>query len=74
MELKQPARALEEFEASLNAARDRLRGLDGAAHAAETAGKPDKARAYYAQIVTLTREADSERPDVQRTKSFLGPR
>ena len=74
LELKQSARALEEFEASLNTARNRLRGLDGAARAAEAAGKPDKARAYYTQIVTLTREADSERPEVQRAKSFLGSR
>jgi tetratricopeptide (TPR) repeat protein len=74
LELKQPARALEEFEASLNIARNRLRGLDGAARAAEAAGKPDKARAYYTQIVTLTREADFERPEVQRAKSFLGSR
>jgi tetratricopeptide (TPR) repeat protein len=74
LELKQSARALEEFEASLNTARNRLRGLDGAARAAEAAGKPDKARAYYTQIVTLTREAGSERPEVQRAKSFLGSR
>jgi tetratricopeptide (TPR) repeat protein len=74
LELKQPTRALEEFEASLNAARNRLRGLDGAARAAEAASKPDKARAYYTQIVTLTREADAERPEIQRAKSFLGSR
>ena len=67
-------RALEEFEASLNAARNRLRGLDGAARAAEAAGKADKARAYYAQIVTLTREMDSKRPEIPRAKSFLGSR
>jgi hypothetical protein len=38
------------------------------------AGKADKARAYYMQIVTLTREMDSERPEIQRAKSFLGSR
>jgi hypothetical protein len=38
------------------------------------AGKADKARAYYTQIVTLTREMDSERPEIQRAKSFLGSR
>jgi hypothetical protein len=34
-------------------------------------GKADKARAYHTQIVTLTREMDSERPEIQRAKSFL---
>ena len=33
-----------------------------------------KARAYYTQIVTLPREVDSERPEIQRAKSFLGSR
>ncbi|HTK40556.1 MAG TPA: hypothetical protein VL287_03110 [Gemmatimonadales bacterium] len=60
-----------EFEASLNAARNRQRDLDGAARAAEAVGKADKARAYHTQIVTLTREMDSERPEIQRAKSFL---
>ena len=49
-------------------------GRDGAVRAAEAAGKADKARAYYTQIVTLTREMASERPEIQRAKSFLGSR
>jgi hypothetical protein len=63
-----------EFEASLNAARNRVRDLDGAARAAEAVGKADKARAYHTQIATLTREMDSERPEIQRAKSFLDSR
>lgn len=50
-------------------------GRDGAVRAAEAAGKADKARAYYTQIVTLRRERmDSERQEIQRAKSFLGSR
>jgi len=37
-------------------------------------GKADKARAYHTQIVTLAREMDSERPKIQRAKSFLESR
>lgn len=74
LELKQPAAALKEFETSLHEARNRLRGYYGAARAAEMAGNRGKAGEYYGKLVTLTKNADSNRPEVQQAKAFLASR
>jgi len=66
--------ALAQQPAATSASAGESLGRDGAARAAEAVGKADKVRTYYTQIVTLTREMDSERPEIQRAKSFLGSR
>lgn len=71
LELKRPADALKEFELSQTREPNRLRGIAGAAAAAEAAGERDKARRYHGQLVELTREADSPLPEVTRAKTFL---
>jgi tetratricopeptide (TPR) repeat protein len=71
LELKQPAAALKEFELSHQREPNRLRGIAGAAAAAEAAGERDKARRYHAALVELTRDADSPLPEVTRAKTFL---
>ena len=53
LELKQPAAALKEFEASQLREPNRFRGYAGAAAAAEAAGDRDKARQHYAKLVEL---------------------
>jgi tetratricopeptide (TPR) repeat protein len=70
-ELKRPADALKEFELSQVREPNRLRGIAGAAAAAEAAGERDKARRYHAALVELTRDADSPLPEVTRAKTFL---
>lgn len=70
LELGRPAEALAEFEASLKRAPRRLNGLSGAARAAKLAGDGSKARAYYAQIVELTKNADGSRPEVREARAF----
>jgi len=74
MELKQPAEALKEFELSQVREPNRLRGYAGAAAAADAAGQRDKARANYAKLVELTREADTPLPEIARAKSYLAAR
>ena len=74
LELKQPAAALKEFETSLHEARNRLRSYYGAARAAEMAGNRAKASEYYGKLVTLTKNADSNRPEVQQAKAYLAAR
>lgn len=74
LELKQPAAALKEFETSLHEARNRLRGYFGAARAAEIAGNRSKAADYYGKLVALTKNADSNRQEVQQAKAFLASR
>jgi hypothetical protein len=71
LELDAPGEALVEFEASHQVEPNRLRGLYGAAHAAELAGELETARAYYAELVTLAADADSERAELTQAQEFL---
>ncbi len=59
MELLQPAQALNEFEQSQLREPNRQR---------------DKARAHYAKLVELTRDADTALPQVARAKTYLASR
>jgi len=72
LDLGRPNEALAEFEASQRTDPNRFHGLAGAARAADLAGKRDKARAYYEQLLVLTRAADTERPEIQLAKAYLG--
>jgi hypothetical protein len=71
LELNQPAQALPEFEASLRTDLNRLNGLYGAARAAELSGDRAKASTYYANLVALCEQADTERPELMAAKAFL---
>ena len=71
LELKQPAAALAEFETSLRTTPERFNGLYGAARAATLASDQKKARTYYAKLLTLTRQADTPRPEIAEAKAFL---
>jgi hypothetical protein len=74
LELNQPAQALREFEATLRTEPNRFRTVYGAARAAELSGDTGKARTYYNELVALGRDADAERPELQRAKAFLARR
>ena len=71
LERRQAGPAHKEFEKSLGNARNRLRGLFGAARAAELMGKPREAARYYAQLIELTAHADSNREQVLHAKAFM---
>jgi len=70
--MNEPTEALKEFEASLQSARNRYRGLYGAAKAAERSGDREKARGYYKRLVALCGYADTERPELAEAKTYLG--
>jgi tetratricopeptide (TPR) repeat protein len=74
LELKQPALALKEFEASQVREPNRFRGYYGAARAADAAGDRQKAREYFAKLVDLAKHADSTRPELARAKGYLALR
>jgi hypothetical protein len=74
LDLGRPAEALAEFEASQRTDPNRLHGLAGAARAAERAGDGQKARRFHEQVVTLTKSADTERPEVRQARAFLASR
>ena len=71
LELKQPAAALKEFEASFRNTPERFNGLYGAARAAKMAGDQKAARSYYTKLLALAREADSPRSEIQEARAFL---
>jgi tetratricopeptide (TPR) repeat protein len=67
----QPKAALKEYEASLKNTPMRLRGFYGTAKAAEASGDTKKARDYFAKLASLTRKADSDRPELREMKQRL---
>lgn len=74
LELNEPALALKEFEASLEVARNRLRGFYGAARAAQMMGDQHKAAALYEEVLRLAKNADSDRKEIEDAKAFLATR
>jgi len=73
-ELNQPALALQEYARSLESSPNRFNSIYGAARAAELAKNHAKARAYYEQLLALTAQADSSRPELQQTRKYLAKR
>jgi tetratricopeptide (TPR) repeat protein len=71
LETGQAAPALREFEAALKENPNRYRGLYGAARAAEAAGDQAKAADYFAKLVTLSKNADTVRPELAQAETFL---
>src|SRR5215475_6326204 len=71
LEVGQPAAALSEFETALKANPNRYRGLWGAARAADAVGDRASATAYYVKLVELSKNADTERPEIREAKAFL---
>ena len=74
LELKQPAQAMIEFEATLRTAPNRFNALSGAARAAKLSGDKEKAKTYYAQLLSICEHADGERPELQDARSLLAQR
>jgi tetratricopeptide (TPR) repeat protein len=63
--------ALKEYEVALKNTPMRLRGFYGAAKAAEASGDTKKAREYFNKLASLTRKADSDRPELREMKQRL---
>jgi hypothetical protein len=70
LEMKQPAQALKEFEASALHDPNRFRGTYGTAIAATQAGDTARARASYARLLALAGKGDA-RPELQQAKAWL---
>jgi tetratricopeptide (TPR) repeat protein len=70
LELKQPAAALKEFEASQQREPNRFRNYLGSARAAEMAGDRAKAAAYYQKLLALAKDADTARPELVSAKKL----
>ena len=68
MAQNEPKAALTEYETSMKNTPMRLRGLYGAAKAADAVGDVTKAQGYFKKLAQLTRNADSDRPELQETR------
>jgi tetratricopeptide (TPR) repeat protein len=74
LELGQAQAALVEFEASLQATPNRLRGYQGAAKAAELAGLAGMAREYQEKLRLLTVKATWNRPEIESARQGVAAR
>jgi hypothetical protein len=70
LEMKEPAQALEQFEATLKKEPGRLRALYGAAQAAQLSGSRDTSQRYFREVLKVCGRADqpgrSEITEAQR--------
>lgn len=67
----QPTQALAEFERSLKRDPQRLRGIYGAARAAEASGNRQAAADYYRKLLEITAKRDTERSELVQAKAFI---
>ncbi len=70
LEMKKPAEALKEFEASEKHDPNRFRGIYGAAQAAAESGDNAKAKRYFTRLIELAGKGDS-RPGLDLAKAYL---
>jgi tetratricopeptide (TPR) repeat protein len=70
MELKHPAEALKEYEASQLREPSRYRGLYGAGQAAAQSGDRDKARRYFSKLIEVAGSGDL-RPEMEKARQYL---
>ena len=72
LEVKRPAEALKEYEASQAREPNRYRATLGAAQAADKAGERKKAAFFYGQLLQLAKNADTPRAELADAKRYLG--
>jgi len=69
--MNEPKQALEQFELSLESARNRYRGFYGAAKAAQWANNSQKARDYFEKLAAICSHSDNERPELVEARKYL---
>ena len=74
IEMKQPAAALKELEASQLREPNRFRNYALCARAADAAGDAAIARKYQEKLVELARDPAASRPELVRARMLLGSR
>ncbi|MGB4246296.1 MAG: hypothetical protein WBJ75_01155 [Pseudohongiellaceae bacterium] len=74
LEAGRPQEALAALEATMVKEPNRFQSLFGAARAADEAGAEDKAREYYQQLLDVASSADTDRPELQQARIYLGLR
>ena len=72
MTMNKSDEALIAYEQNLKVNPNRYNGLYGAAIAAKQSGNNDKAMTYFEQLIKLTENSNSVRPEVEEAKAFVG--
>lgn len=72
LEQQKPIEALQAYEATLKYAPGRFNSVAGAMRAAERSGDSAAARRYARQLLALTANADTERPEIADAKRLTG--
>ena len=72
MELNRPEEALKAYEINLKGHPNRFNGLYGAAIAAKKSGDEEKARMYFNQLLELTKNSNSSRPELKEARKYVG--
>jgi tetratricopeptide (TPR) repeat protein len=67
----QASPALREYQLALSSNPNRYSALYGAAQAAEAAGDRRTAADYFAKLVTLSKNADTARPEIAHARAYL---
>lgn len=72
LEMKQPAQALEQFEATLTKEPGRLRALYGAGRAAQLSGKREASQKYFAELLKVCERMDKPgRPEIMEAQKAI---
>jgi len=71
LEAKRPQQALAEYQTDLKLHPNRFDGLNGAARAAEAAGKQKDATEYYALLLKVCDGSNSTRPELSRARELV---
>jgi tetratricopeptide (TPR) repeat protein len=72
MELGRPTEALDEYQSALKAFPNRFNGHFGAGQAAERTGNKDVASHHYQQLLSLAKDGDGARVELNIARRFLG--
>jgi hypothetical protein len=69
--LNQPEEALVAYEKNLKKHPERFNGVYGAAIASKKAGNQEKAAQYFTQLIALSENSNSNRPEILEAKKFI---
>lgn len=69
--VNKPIEALATYELNLKRRPNRFNGIYGAASAAKQAGNNEKAALYFDQLLNLTKNSNSNRPEIAEAKAFV---
>ena len=71
LELNKPHEALIAYETNLKNHPNRFNGIYGAAISAKESGDHEKAAIYFKQLLELTENSNSNRPEIKEAKDFI---